>query len=410
MAKEYKDLVVGLDIGTHKVMVVVGEIVAGGELRLAGLGVSATSGLKRGVVVNIDATVQSIQQALKEAEMMAACKITSVYTGITGSHIRGQNSTGMVIVRDNREVTPTDVARVVETAKAINIPNDQRLLLVEPQEFIIDGHEVKEPIGMSGSRLEVRVHIVTGAQSAAENIVKCVRRCGLEVERLMLNHSASSCATLTEDERQLGVAVVDIGAGTTDVQIYTEGSVRHTATIPIAGDLITSDIAMALRTPTKDAEQIKVEFGVAKQLLADPSEQVEVPGLGDRAPRMLSRQALAGVIEPRVEEIFSLVQQVIRDSGFEERLSSGIVRAGGSAVMPGMVELAEDIFLKPVRKGLPTYNGALYDMVANPRSATVMGLLEEARIARGRGQKAARQAGSVKTVIGRAKDWFLGNF
>jgi cell division protein FtsA len=402
--------VVGLDIGTHKVMVVVGEIVAGGELRLAGLGVSATSGLKRGVVVNIDATVQSIQQALKEAEMMAACKITSVYTGITGSHIRGQNSTGMVIVRDNREVTPTDVARVVETAKAINIPNDQRLLLVEPQEFIIDGHEVKEPIGMSGSRLEVRVHIVTGAQSAAENIVKCVRRCGLEVERLMLNHSASSCATLTEDERQLGVAVVDIGAGTTDVQIYTEGSVRHTATIPIAGDLITSDIAMALRTPTKDAEQIKVEYGVAKQLLADPSEQVEVPGLGDRAPRMLSRQALAGVIEPRVEEIFSLVQQVIRDSGFEERLSSGIVLAGGSAVMPGMVELAEDIFLKPVRKGLPLYHGALHDMVANPRSATVMGLLEEARIARSRGQKAARQAGSVKTVLGRAKDWFLGNF
>ncbi len=410
MAKEYKDLVVGLDIGTHKVMVVVGEIVAGGELRLAGLGVSATSGLKRGVVVNIDATVQSIQQALKEAEMMAACKITSVYTGITGSHIRGQNSTGMVIVRDNREVTPTDVARVVETAKAINIPNDQRLLLVEPQEFIIDGHEVKEPIGMSGSRLEVRVHIVTGAQSAAENIVKCVRRCGLEVERLMLNHSASSCATLTEDERQLGVAVVDIGAGTTDVQIYTEGSVRHTATIPIAGDLITSDIAMALRTPTKDAEQIKVEYGVAKQLLADPSEQVEVPGLGDRAPRMLSRQALAGVIEPRVEEIFSLVQHVIRDSGFEERLSSGIVLAGGSAVMPGMVELAEDIFLKPVRKGLPLYHGALHDMVANPRSATVMGLLEEARIARSRGQKAARQAGSVKTVLGRAKDWFLGNF
>jgi cell division protein FtsA len=410
MAKEYKDLVVGLDIGTHKVMVVVGEIVAGGELRLAGLGVSATSGLKRGVVVNIDATVQSIQQALKEAEMMAACKITSVYTGITGSHIRGQNSTGMVIVRDNREVTPTDVARVVETAKAINIPNDQRLLLVEPQEFIIDGHEVKEPIGMSGSRLEVRVHIVTGAQSAAENIVKCVRRCGLEVERLMLNHSASSCATLTEDERQLGVAVVDVGAGTTEVQIYTEGSVRHTATIPIAGDLITSDIAMALRTPTKDAEQIKVEYGVAKQLLADPSEQVEVPGLGDRAPRMLSRQALAGVIEPRVEEIFSLVQQVIRDSGFEERLSSGIVLAGGSAVMPGMVELAEDIFLKPVRKGLPLYHGALHDMVANPRSATVMGLLEEARIARSRGQKAARQAGSVKTVLGRAKDWFLGNF
>ena len=409
MAKEYKDLVVGLDIGTAKVMVVVAEVMADGDLRVAGLGVASSHGLKRGVVVNIDATVQSIQQALKEAEMMAACKIERVYTGITGSHIRGQNSTGMVIVRD-KEVTPIDVARVVETAKAINIPTDQKLLLVEPQEFVIDGHEVKEPIGMSGGRLEVRVHIVTGAQSAAENIVKCVRRCGLEVDQLVLNPSASAAAVLSADEKDLGVAVVDIGAGTTDVQIYTDGSVRHTAVIPIAGDLITSDIAMALRTPTKDAEEIKVEYGVAKQLLADPGEQVEVPGLGDRVPRMLSRQALAGVIEPRVEEIYSLVHQVIRDSGYEELLSSGIVITGGTAVMPGMVELGEDIFLKPVRKGLPTYSGALFDMVANPRSATVMGLLEEARLAHTRGFKAQQQAGSVKTMFGKAKDWLLGNF
>ena len=410
MAKDYKDLVVGLDIGTAKVMAVVAEVLAGGELRVAGLGVAPSHGLKRGVVVNIEATVQSIQQALKEAEMMADCKITHVYTGITGSHIRGQNSTGMVIVRDNREVTPTDMARVVETAKAINIPNDQRVLLVEPQEFVIDGHEVKEPIGMSGGRLEVKVHIVTGAQSAAENIVKCVRRCGLEVDQLVLNPSASAAAVLSADEKDLGVAVVDIGAGTTDVQIYTDGSVRHTAVIPIAGDLITSDIAMALRTPTKDAEEIKVEYGVAKQLLADPGENVEVPGLGDRAPRMLSKQALAGVIEPRVEEIFSLVHQVIRESGYEELLSSGVVLTGGSAVMPGMVELAEDIFLKPVRKGVPTYSAALSDMVANPRSATVMGLLEEARLARARGHKAQQQAGSVKTLFGKARDWFLGNF
>jgi cell division protein FtsA len=410
MAKEYKDLIVGLDIGTAKVMVVAAEVMPSGELRLAGLGVASSHGLKRGVVVNIDATVQSIQAALKEAEMMAACKIERVYTGITGSHIRGQNSTGMVIVRDNREVTPLDVHRVVETAKAINIPNDQRLLLVEPQEFVIDNHEVREPVGMSGSRLEVRVHIVTGAQSAAENILKCVRRCGLEVDRLVLNPSASAAAVLTEDEKMLGVALVDIGAGTTDVSIYTEGSIRHTAVIPIAGDLITSDIAMALRTPTKDAEEIKVEYGVAKQMLADPSENLEVPGLGDRAPRLLSRQALAGVIEPRVEEIYSLVHQVIRESGYEELLSSGIVITGGTAVMPGMVELGEDIFLKPVRKGLPTYNGPLFDMVANPRSATVMGLLEEARAARARGQKVALQAGSVQTFFGRAKDWFLGNF
>jgi len=410
MAKEYKDLVVGLDIGTAKVMAVVAEILPDGQLRLAGLGVAPTHGLKRGVVVNIDATVQSIQQALKEAEMMADCKISRVYTGITGSPIRGQNSTGMVIVRDNREVTPTDMARVVETAKAINIPNDQRVLLVEPQEFVIDGHEVKEPIGMSGSRLEVRVHIVTGAQSAAENIVKCVRRCGLEVDQLVLNPSASSQAVLTQDEMDLGVALVDIGAGTTDVAIFTGGSVRHTAVIPIAGDLITSDIAMALRTPTKDAEEIKVEYGVAKQMLADATEQVEVPGLGDRPPRMLSRQALAGVIEPRVEEIFSLVHQVIRESGCEELLSSGIVLTGGTAVMPGMVELGEDIFLKPVRKGLPTYSGALFDMVANPRSATVMGLLEEARVAHSRGHKAAAQAGSMQTFFGKARDWFMGNF
>jgi cell division protein FtsA len=409
MAKEYKDLVVGLDIGTAKVMAVVAEVLPGGDLRLAGLGVAPSHGLKRGVVVNIDATVQSIQQALKEAELMADCKINRVWTGITGSHIRGQNSTGMVIVRD-KEVAPLDVQRVVETAKAINIPNDQRLLLVEPQEFIIDGHEVKEPIGMSGGRLEVKVHIVTGAQSAAENIVKCVRRCGLEAEQLVLNPSASSAAVLTEDEKSLGVAMVDIGAGTTDVSIFTDGSVRHPAVIPIAGDLITSDIAMALRTPTKDAEDIKVDFGVAKQLLADPNEHVEVPGLGDRAPRMLSRQALAGVIEPRVEEIFSLVHQVIRESGYEELLSSGIVLTGGSAVMPGMVELAEDIFLKPVRKGTPLYSGALHDMVASPRSATVMGLLEEARLARMRGMKAAQQAGSVQSLFGRVRDWFVGNF
>ena len=409
MSKDYKDLVVGLDIGTAKVMAVVAEVLPTGELKLAGLGVSPSNGLKRGVVVNIDATVQSIQQALKEAELMADCKISRVYTGITGSHIRGINSSGMVAVKD-KEVTPADVARVVETARAINISTDQRLLLVEPQEFVIDGQDVKEPIGMSGMRLEAKVHIVTGAQSAAENIIKCVRRCGLEVDQLMLNPLASSQAVLTEDERELGVVLVDIGAGTTDVAIFTNGAIRHTAVIPIAGDLITSDIAMALRTPTKDAEDIKVENGFAKQLLADPETQVEVPGLGDRGPRLLSKQALAGVIEPRIEEIFSLVQQVIRESGYEEVLSSGVVLTGGSAVMPGMVELGEDIFLKPVRRGIPKYSSALSDMVAQPRAATVMGLLEEARYARLRGFKVAQKSGSVKTAFGRFKDFIVGNF
>ena len=409
MAKEYKDLVVGLDIGTAKVMVVVAEVLPGGELKLAGLGIAPSNGLKRGVVVNIDATVQSIQQALKEAELMADCKIQRVYTGITGSHIRGINSSGMVAVKD-KEVTAADVARVLETAKAINISTDQRLLLVEPQEFIIDSQDVKEPIGMSGIRLEAKVHIVTGAQSAAENIIKCVRRCGLEVEQLMLNPQASSLSVLTEDERELGVALVDIGAGTTDVAIFTNGAIRHTSVIPIAGDLITSDIAMALRTPTKDAEDIKVESGCAKQLLADPETQVEVPGLGDRGPRMLSRQALAGVIEPRIEEIFSLVHQVVRGSGYEEVLSSGIVLTGGSCVMHGMVELGEDIFLKPVRRGSPKYAGSLADMVAQPRAATVMGLLEAARLARMRGLKVAQKNGSMKTAFGQVKDWLVGTF
>ncbi len=409
MAKEYKDLVVGLDIGTAKVMVVVGEVLPGGELKLAGLGVAPSHGVKRGMVVNIEATVQSIQQALKEAELIADCKITRVLTGITGSHVRGINSSGMVAIKD-KEVTAADVARVMETAKAVNISTDQRLLLVEPQEFVIDGQDVKEPIGMSGIRLEAKVHIVTGAQSAAENIVKCVRRCGLDVEQLMLNPLASSLAVLTDDERELGVACVDIGAGVTDVAIFSSGAIRHTAVIPIAGDLITSDIAMALRTPTRDAEDIKVEAGHAKQLLADPDQQVEVPGLGDRGPRMLSRQALAGVIEPRVEEIFSLVQQVIRESGYEEVLSSGIVLTGGSSVMPGMVELGEDIFLKPVRRGVPKYASALADMVAQSRAATVMGLMEEARLARLRGFKVARQNGSMKTAFGRIRDFIVGNF
>ncbi|EYC50411.1 cell division protein FtsA [Hylemonella gracilis str. Niagara R] len=415
MAKEYKDLVVGLDIGTAKVMAVVAEVLHegphAGELRLVGLGIAPSTGLKRGVVVNIDATVHSIQQALREAELMADCKIASVYTGITGSHIRGINSSGMVAVKD-REVTQADVARVVETAKAINIPNDQRLLLVEPQEFIIDGQDVREPVGMSGIRLEAKVHIVTGAASAAENIVKCVRRCGLEVEQLMLNPLASSLSVLTEDEKELGVALVDIGAGATDVAVFTGGAIRHTSVIPIAGDLITSDIAMALRTPTKDAEDIKVENGCAKQLLADPDGQLEVPGLGDRGPRMLGKQALAGVIEPRVEEIFTLVQQVLRESGCEEVLSSGIVLTGGSALMPGIVELGEDIFLKPVRRGVPKFGGRGAELVGQPRAATVMGMLEEARLARLRGYRAGtgNPLHTVKSKVTRLRDWFISNF
>lgn len=409
MAKEMKDLVVGLDIGTAKISVVVGEVLANGELKIAGLGFAPSNGLKRGAVVNIEATVQSIQKALKEAEFMADCKITRVYTGITGSHVKGINSKGIVAIKD-REVGPGDVSRVMESATAVSTVNDQHVLLVESQEFIIDGQDVKDPIGMSGVRLEAKVHIVTGAKTAAENILKCVRRCGLEVEHLLLNPIASSLSVLTDDEKDLGVVLVDIGAGTTDIAMYTGGALRQTAVIPIAGDLITSDIAMALRTPTKDAEEIKIENGWAKQLLTDPESQIEVPGLGDRAPRLLSRQALAGVIEPRVEEIFTLVQQIIRETGYEELISSGIVITGGTALMPGIIELAEDIFLKPVRRGVPRYHGALSDMVAQPHCATVMGLLEEARLANLRGIRVAQKHSSVQTIFGQAKDWFMKNF
>jgi len=315
-----------------------------------------------------------------------------------------------VAIKD-KEVTDADVARVIETAKAVNIPTDQQILHVLPQEFIIDGQDdIREPIGMSGVRLDVKVHIVTGAVSAAQNIIKCVRRCGLEVQDLILQPLASSTAVLTDDEKELGVALVDIGGGTTDIAIFTGGSIRHTAVIPIAGDQITSDIAMALRTPTPDAEDIKIRHGIAKQSLADPSEQIEVPGIGDRGPRSLSRQALAAVIEPRVEELFSFVQQAIRESGYEELLSSGVVITGGSSQLPGLAELGEDIFLKPVRLGVPSYAAGLAEVVGTPRFATVIGLLEEARQQRVRGRKVAEQSGSFKETLRRMKEWIVGNF
>ena len=408
MAKEYKDLIVGLDIGTAKVMVVVGEVMPGGELRLVGLGVAPSHGLKRGVVVNIDATVHSIQQALKEAELMADCKITRVYTGITGSHIRGLNSSGMVAVKD-KEVSAADVARVIETAKAINISTDQRLLLVEPQEFVIDGQDVKEPIGMSGMRLEVKTHIVTGAVSAAQNIVKCVRRCGLEVNDLVLQPLASSYAVLSEDEKDLGVCLIDIGGGTTDLAVWTQGAIRHTSVIPIAGDQITNDIAMALRTPTREAEDIKCKYGCALSQLADQAETMEVAGVDDRPSRKLSRRALADVIQPRVEELYELIQSELRRAGFEEVLSSGIVLTGGASVMPGMVELGEELFHMPVRLGSPKYSGSLADVVQSPRFSTSFGLLLEAQAQRKRGQKIKEKQG-VKDVFDGMKSWFSKNF
>ena len=410
MRNETKELIVGLDIGTSKVVVAVAEILPEAGFQVIGLGQSRSEGLRKGVVVNIEATVRSIRGALEEAELMAACRITDVYIGIAGSHIRGVNSSGMVAIKD-REVASTDVDRVIETARAVHIPTDQQVLHVLTQEFIVDGQEdIREPIGMSGVRLEVRVHIVTGAVSAAQNVVKCVRRCGLEVQDIILQPLASSLSVLTADERELGVALIDIGGGTTDITVFTGGAIRHTAVIPIAGDQITNDIAMALRTPIPEAEEIKLGHGMAKEVLADANDRIEIAGIGDRPSRLLSRQALAAVIEPRVEELFTLAQQVIRDSGFEDRLASGIVLTGGTSLLPGIAELAEDVFLRPARTGWPVYAGPLADVVRNPRYATVMGLLVEAYAQRQRGRRLVAQNGSLKGTVRRMKEWIVGNF
>jgi len=409
MAKDGRDLIVGLDIGTSKVAALVASLGDDGALDILGMGSHGSKGLKKGVVVNIEDTVTAIQRALEEAELMADCKIASAYAGIAGSHIKSFNSTGMVAVKD-REVSPQDVDHAIATAKAVNIPTDQQILHVLRQEFIIDGQEdVREPLGMSGIRLEVKVHIVTGAVSAAQNIVKCVRRCGLEVNDLILQPLASSRAVLSEDEKDLGVCLIDIGGGTTDLAVFTHGAIRHTAVIPIAGDQITNDIAMALRTPTPEAEAIKIRHGVALRQLADANEMIEVPGIGDRAPRTMSRQTLAEVIEPRVDELYQLVQKVLRDSGFEDLLSSGVVLTGGSSVMQGMVELGEEIFHMPVRIGVPRYAGGLADVVRNPRYATAVGLLLEG-VSQTQAGRFSRQNGSVRAVLGNMREWFQRNF
>jgi cell division protein FtsA len=409
MSRESKNLIVGLDIGTSKIVTIVSEIRPEGTLEVIGVGMHDSSGMKKGMVVNIDATVSAIQRALGDAELMADCKIREVYTGIAGSHIKGANANGMVKIKD-KEVTQADIDRVVETASSISLPGDQQILHILEQEFSIDGQGgIRKPLGMSGMRLEVEVHIVTGAVAAVQNIMKCVHRCGLEVNEMILQPLASSKAVLADDEKDLGVCLVDIGGGTTDVAVFTGGAIRHTAVIPIAGDQITNDIAMALRTPTRDAEDIKIKYGCALRQLAD-SGAIEVPGVGDRGPRMLSRQTLAEVIEPRVEELYSLVQTELRRSGFEDLMSSGIVITGGSSSMQGMVELGEEIFHMPVRQGLPRYVGGLSDVVKTPRFSTGVGLLLYGLDRHQRHQATRINSGSFGDVMERMKAWFQGNF
>jgi cell division protein FtsA len=409
MSRENKEIIVGLDIGTSKIVALVAEITPEGRLNIIGMGSQDSKGLKKGVVVNIEDTVATISRVLQEVELMADCKVKEVYTGIAGSHIKSFNSNGMVAIKD-KEVTPMDVERVIETARAMPIPADQEILHILTQEFIIDDQDgIREPIGMSGFRLEVKVHIVTGAVSAAQNIVKCVRRCGLEVNDLVLQPLASSYAVLSEDEKDLGICLIDIGGGTTDLAIWTQGAIRHTSVIPIAGDQITNDIAMALRTPTREAEDIKCKYGCALSDLANAEDVIDVAGVDDRPSRKLSRRALADVIQPRVEELFELIQAELRRSGFEEVLSSGIVLTGGSSVMPGMIELGEEVFHMPVRLGMPKYHGALADVVQTPRFATACGLLLEAQTQRKRGLK-VRETRDVKQVFGRMKSWLEKNF
>ena len=408
--KSEQKLIVGLDIGTSKVVAIVGEVADEGGIEIIGIGSNPSRGLKKGVVVNIESTVQSIQRAVEEAELMAGCQIHSVYAGIAGSHVRSLNSHGIVAIRD-KEVTPEDVDRVIDAARAVAIPADQKILHILPQEFIIDEQDgVREPIGMSGVRLEAKVHMVTGALSAAQNIIKCVRRCGLEVEDIVLEQMASSQSVLTQDEKELGACLVDVGGGTTDIAVFTEGAIRHTAVIPIAGDQVTNDIAVALRTPTHHAEAIKLKYACALPQLATSNETIDVPSVGERPPRRLARQTLAEVIEPRYEELFGLVQAELRRSGFEDLIAAGVVLTGGSAKMEGAVELAEEVFHAPVRLGTPQYVTGLADVVRNPIYATGVGLLLYGIESGLQQHRRPALTGGLAGVWERMKSWFQGNF
>jgi len=401
-------MIVGLDIGTSKVVAIVGEINPEGRLEIVGLGSHGSKGLKKGVVVNIDSTVQSIQRAIEEAELMAGCQIQSVFAGIAGNHIRSMGSHGIVAIRD-REVFQPDIDRVIDAAQAVAIPADQKILHILPQEFIIDSQEgVKEPLGMSGVRLEAKVHLVTCAVNAAQNIEKCIKQCGLGVDDIILEQLASSYSVLTEDEKDLGVCLVDIGGGTSDIAIFTEGAIKHTAVIPIAGDQVTNDIAMALRTPTQNAEEIKIKYACALASLAGENETIKVPGVGEREDRSLSRQALAEVVEPRYEELFTLIQAELRRSGFEELIAAGIVLTGGTSKMEGVVELAEEIFHMPVSIGKPKNVSGLSDIVRNPIYATAVGLLQYgASQGVGSGQSRSMMVDG-DSFWTKAKQWLLG--
>ncbi|WP_037585497.1 cell division protein FtsA [Stenoxybacter acetivorans] len=374
-----KKHVCALDIGTSKVVALIGEIQANNEIHVVGIGEAKSHGLKAGMVTNIETTAAAIRQAMEEARTMADAHMEFVTTGIAGNHIRSLNSQGVVKIKDG-EVTQADIDRAVETAKAVNIPAEHEILHTVVQEFIIDNQPgVKDPIGMSGVRLDTRIHIITGAVTAMQNVQKCINRCGLHIDSVILQPLASAQAVLTEDEKELGVCVIDIGHGTTDIAVYTNGAIRHTAVIPVAGDSITKDLTQALRTPYKDAEEIKIHHGVVLGNMDGLDEMIEVPSVADHRPRQISRRTLASVIGPRVEEILEVTRNELRRAGFpEEVLTSGIVLTGGASLLPGMVDLAEDVFNLPVRIGVPSELGGVSERVRNPRFATAVGLLQAA--------------------------------
>ncbi|MEE2961401.1 MAG: cell division protein FtsA [Myxococcota bacterium] len=399
------NLVVGLDIGTTKICCIVSEINQDGNLEVVGIGTHPSKGLRKGVVINIEATVESIKNAVREAELMAGCEIAHVYAGIAGGHIKGLNSHGIVAVKD-REVSDSDVSRVIDAARAVAIPLDREVIHILPQEFIIDHQDgIREPLGMSGVRLEAKVHIVTGAVTSAQNIIKCAQRCGLTVADIVLEQLASSDAVLSQDEKDLGVALIDIGGGTTDLAIWSEGSIIHTSVLAIGGDHITNDIAVGLRTPMEDAERIKQTFGCAMTSMVEEEETIEVPSVGGRKPRILSKRILTEIIEPRVEEMFSLVQQEIQRTGYEDLLASGVVITGGATLLHGMPDLAEDILGLPVRLGLPGSVGGLTDVVRSPMFSTSVGLVLYGRDHEEHRYFKVRENNVYSKVKNRMKSW-----
>lgn len=409
MPRKDDRLIAALDVGTTKICVLVGESHEDG-IDVVGIGQYVSRGLRKGVVVNVESTIQSIKRAMEEAELMVGCTIPSVYVGIAGGHIKGFNSTGIVAIRDG-EVKQADVKRVIETATAVDIPPDREVLHVIPQEYIIDDQDgIKEPVGLVGVRLEARAHIVTGAATSAQNIIKCANNAGLNVHDIVLEQLASSEAVLTEDEKELGVALIDIGGGTSDLAIFSDGSIKHTAVLAFGGNQVTTDLAFGLQTPVAEAEEVKKKWGCCRSSMLDPSETIEIQGVGGRGLRSLSRNVMADIIEPRVSEIFTLLKRELQMSGFEEMIASGVVLTGGSSQLQGIEALAEEIFERPVRIGVPQNIGGLADVVKNPQYATAVGLLLYGKRDLEGKRFPQREENIFNKVVRRMRAWFEGLF